>query len=130
MVKDHLFAFNTAEILLGMDRTSFEQHLAEFYTILQEHLQVTLEMLEVGIFSHSSLLNTRVVQLFIYLVTVLAREDVGVHLHALQTVNEQFQLCEWGTVILENCIIVQKCLNHGMHLLTQSVHVLPCSNRP
>jgi hypothetical protein len=26
----------------------------------------------------------------------LAREDVEVHLHALQTMNEQFQLYEWG----------------------------------
>jgi hypothetical protein len=30
------------------------------------------------------------------MVIVLAREDVEVHLHALQTVTEQFQLCEWG----------------------------------
>jgi hypothetical protein len=27
---------------------------------------------------------------------VLAKEDVKVHLHALQTLTEQFQLCEWG----------------------------------
>jgi hypothetical protein len=26
---------------------------------------------------------------------VLAREDVEVHLHALQTMNEEFYLCEW-----------------------------------
>jgi hypothetical protein len=29
-------------------------------------------------------------------VIVLAREDGEVHLHALQTVTEQFQLFEWG----------------------------------
>jgi hypothetical protein len=29
-------------------------------------------------------------------VIVLAREDAEVHLHALQTMTEQFQLCEWG----------------------------------
>jgi hypothetical protein len=29
-------------------------------------------------------------------VIVLAREDVEIHLHALQTMTEQFQLCEWG----------------------------------
>jgi hypothetical protein len=29
-------------------------------------------------------------------VTVLAREDVEVHLHALQAMTEEFQLCEWG----------------------------------
>jgi hypothetical protein len=39
------------------------------------------------------------------MVSVLVREDVEVHLHALQTVTEQFQLCEWGTVVLENCIV-------------------------
>jgi hypothetical protein len=27
---------------------------------------------------------------------MLVREDVEVHLHALQTMKEQFQLCEWG----------------------------------
>jgi hypothetical protein len=34
-----------------------------------------------------------VVQLYSDLVIVLAREDVEVHLHALQTMTEQFQLC-------------------------------------
>jgi hypothetical protein len=29
---------------------------------------------------------------------------------------------------LENCIVVRKCLYHGMHLITQEVHVLPCSH--
>jgi hypothetical protein len=38
-------------------------------------------------------------------VIVLAREDVEVHLHALQTMTEQFQLIEWGIVVLENCIV-------------------------
>jgi hypothetical protein len=35
---------------------------------------------------------------------MLAREDAE-GLHALQTMTEQFQPCEWSTVILENCII-------------------------
>jgi hypothetical protein len=39
---------------------------------------------------------------------MLVREDVGIHLHALQTTTEQFQLCEWGIVVLENCIVVLK----------------------
>jgi hypothetical protein len=30
------------------------------------------------------------------LVIVLAGEDVEVHFHALEIMNEQFQLCEWG----------------------------------
>jgi hypothetical protein len=29
-------------------------------------------------------------------VIVLAREDVEVHVHALKSMTEQFQLCEWG----------------------------------
>jgi hypothetical protein len=30
------------------------------------------------------------------MVIVLAREDVEVHLHAFQSMTEQFQLWEWG----------------------------------
>jgi hypothetical protein len=30
------------------------------------------------------------------MVILLARKDVEVHLHALQVMTEQFQLCEWG----------------------------------
>jgi hypothetical protein len=32
---------------------------------------------------------------------MLAREDAEVHLHALKTMTEQFQLCEWGYFRLE-----------------------------
>jgi hypothetical protein len=63
------------------------------------------------------------------LLIVLARKYVEVHLHALQTMTEQFQLYEWDIVVLEDCIVVQKrYLDCGMHLITQPVHVLPCSN--
>jgi hypothetical protein len=41
-------------------------------------------------------------------VIVLAREDDEDHLYTLQTMMEQFQQREWGTVVLENCIVVQK----------------------
>jgi hypothetical protein len=41
-------------------------------------------------------------------VIVLAREDVEVHLHALQTMTEQFKPCEWGIVALEDNVIVRK----------------------
>jgi hypothetical protein len=48
----NFFTFNTASILLGMDSYNFEQSLPEFYTnLLEEHPQVVLEMLEVGICS-------------------------------------------------------------------------------
>jgi hypothetical protein len=39
---------------------------------------------------------------------VLASENVEVQVQALQTMTEQFQLCVWGTVALEDCIVVQK----------------------
>jgi hypothetical protein len=42
------FAFSTAAVLLGMDLYKFWTVSAEFYTILEEHFQVALEMLEVG----------------------------------------------------------------------------------
>jgi hypothetical protein len=41
-------------------------------------------------------------------VIVLAREDVEVHLLALETMTEHFYLCEWGIVVLENCMVVGK----------------------
>jgi hypothetical protein len=47
--------------------------------------------------------------MFSHLVNVLAREGAEVHFHALPTMSEQFQLCEWGrTVVLENYNIVWK----------------------
>jgi hypothetical protein len=30
------------------------------------------------------------------MVIMLAKEDVEFHFHALETMTEQFQLCEWG----------------------------------
>jgi hypothetical protein len=39
---------------------------------------------------------------------VLAKEDAEVHLHALQTMIEQFQPYECGNAVLENCILVRK----------------------
>jgi hypothetical protein len=81
-------------------------------------------MSEVGICPSLYILKlTTVVQRCSNLVIVLAREDVEVHLHALQSTTEQFQLCEWGHCRLGNCIVVRK-----MHLITQNVHVFPCSN--
>jgi hypothetical protein len=76
-------------------RTSFEQSLEEFYTILLEkHLQVALDMLEVGICSSL----TREVQWRSNVVIMLAKEDAEVHLHSLQTTTEQFQDCRLGKV--------------------------------
>jgi hypothetical protein len=52
MVLHHLLPSVQPESLLGWILTRFDESLAEFYTILlEEHLQVALEMLEVGICS-------------------------------------------------------------------------------
>jgi hypothetical protein len=49
-----------------------------------------------------------VVQWYPNVVIVLAKEDVEVDLHAQRAMIVQFHLCEWGTVVLKNCIVVQK----------------------
>jgi hypothetical protein len=49
-----------------------------------------------------------VVQYCLNLVIVLAREDDKAHLHAVHTMTEELQLCEWGIVDLENCVVVWK----------------------
>jgi hypothetical protein len=47
MVLDNLLASIQPQSFLEWTRTSFEQSLAEFYTILpEEHLQIALEMLD------------------------------------------------------------------------------------
>jgi hypothetical protein len=51
MVLDRLLPSIESQSFLERTHTSFELSLVEFYTILQEHLQVALEMLEVGIYS-------------------------------------------------------------------------------
>jgi hypothetical protein len=52
MVLDQLLTSIQAQSFLEWTRTSFEQSVAEFYTILlEENLQVALEMLEVEICS-------------------------------------------------------------------------------
>jgi hypothetical protein len=52
MVFGHLLSSIQPQSFLELTCTSGEQSLVEFYTIfLEEHLQVALEMLEVGICS-------------------------------------------------------------------------------
>jgi hypothetical protein len=59
--------------------------------------------------------------------TVLAREGVEVHLHALQIKTEPFWLgAHERNVILQICIIVR--IQHRMHLVRQIVHVVTGSN--
>jgi hypothetical protein len=40
---------------------------------------------------------------------ILAREDAQVHLHALQTMTEQFQLCEWEALFFGNNVWIMGC---------------------
>jgi hypothetical protein len=90
MVLDHFFAFNTAAVLFRIDTYKFRTVTSEFYTILLK--EVALEMLKMGICSSlQSRELTRVVQWSSYLVILLAREDAEVHLHAIQTMTEEFQ---------------------------------------
>jgi hypothetical protein len=71
---------------------------------------------------------TRVVQWCSNLVIVFAREDAEVRLHAFQTLTKQFCV-NGGTVVLENCIVARNLrLYYGMHLVSQPVHILSCSN--
>jgi hypothetical protein len=92
MVLDHLLPSTKPPSFLEWTRTSFEQSLAEFDSILlEEHPQVALEILDVGICS--SLQSPKLTSVVI-LVIMLTWKDAEVHLHALQTVTEHFQLCE------------------------------------
>jgi hypothetical protein len=52
MVLNHLLPSIQLQSFLEWTRTSFEQSLEECYTtLLEEHVQVALDMLEEGIFS-------------------------------------------------------------------------------
>jgi hypothetical protein len=52
MVLDHLLPSIQLQTYLEWTHTSFEQSLTEYYTIfLDEYLQVTLEILKIGICS-------------------------------------------------------------------------------
>jgi hypothetical protein len=59
----------------------------------------------------------------------MAREDVEVHRYALHIMTKQFELCKWGHCRLEK---LHRCSemtsDHGMHLITQPLHILLCSN--
>ena len=47
-----------------------------------------------------------------------SQRNVEVHLHAPESKTEHFWLCVWGQIVLKNCIIVRKHLDHRMHLTT------------
>jgi hypothetical protein len=56
-------------------------------------------------------------------------EDAEVNLHALQTMTEQFQLCEWGHRRLGNLHNFSGIPSGSWDTpITQPVHVLPYSN--
>jgi hypothetical protein len=76
-------------------RTSFEESLAEFYIILfEEHLKSCFRDVESwDMFPNLVSKTGQSGSVMLNLVTGLAREDAEVHLHALQTITEHFQLC-------------------------------------
>jgi hypothetical protein len=71
---------------------------------------------------------TKIVQWCSNRVIALSREDVEVHLHTLQTMTKQFQLCEWGHCRLG--ILHRSEITCGSQDAPniQPVHVFPCSN--
>jgi hypothetical protein len=92
------FAFNTTAVLLGMDSDKFCTICSG---ILYHYSWRTSSSCFRDVGGGNLCLTlvsklTRVVQWCSNLVIVLAREDVEVHLHTLQTMTEQLQLCEWG----------------------------------
>jgi hypothetical protein len=64
-----------------------------------------------------------VVERFSNLVIVLAKEDVEVHLNALETMTEQFQLCEW-----EHCHLGK--LHRCLEITSRSWYVPDYPTRP
>jgi hypothetical protein len=48
---NHFLPSILPQSFLEWSRTSFKQSVAEFYTILEEHLQVASDMMEMGISS-------------------------------------------------------------------------------
>jgi hypothetical protein len=57
MVLDHLLPSVQSQSFSDWTHTSFEQSVAELYTILLEHFQVALQVLEVGICSSLKVQN-------------------------------------------------------------------------
>jgi hypothetical protein len=87
---------------LELTRISFEQSPVEqCITLPEEHLLIPREMMEGICFSHYCLKLTTVVRWSLSLLTVLAKEDVEVHLHASETKTEHFWLCVWLNCHLE-----------------------------
>jgi hypothetical protein len=87
-------------------------------------------MLEVGLCSSLYSQNlTRVVQWCSNLVIVLAREGAEVHLHALQSITEQFQLWEWGHCHLRkphHCLEIMSGSGDALQYPTCLAVIQPC----
>jgi hypothetical protein len=109
---------------LEWTHTSFEQSLAEFYTILlEEHLQVTLELLEVGICSSLLVSKTDYSGSMMFKSGDCAAQGRCQSSPSfLQTITEQFQLCERG-----HCQLGK--LHHCSEIMSGSWDA-PLYNRP
>jgi hypothetical protein len=92
MVLDHHLSSVQPQSFLKWIRASIERSIAKFYAVvLQEHVQVALEILEVLICSSTK--SPKIVHcgpLLSNVVVLLAKENAEVQLHALQTMTKQF----------------------------------------
>jgi hypothetical protein len=109
MVFDHLLPSVQPQSFLEWTHTSFEQSLAEFYTIpLEEHLQVALEILEVGKTDQSG-------SMMLKFGDSAGQGDIEVCLHALQTVTDSYScvmgaLLSWKTTLVFGNVWIMGCL--------------------
>jgi hypothetical protein len=78
-------------------------------------------------FSPHSIKLTTVVQWYLHLAIVLARDYDEVHLHDVQRLNTSCCVYGW-IVILKNCIACMRHMDHSMHLVNWNVHLVTGSN--
>jgi hypothetical protein len=78
-------------------------------------------------FSPHSIKLTTVVQWYLRLAIVLARDYDEVHLHAVQRLNTSGRVYGW-IVILKNCIAFMRHMEHSMHLVNWNLHLVTGSN--
>jgi hypothetical protein len=124
------FSLNTAAILLHMDPYKFWTVSSR---VLYNFSRTTSSSFFRDVGSGNLLLTlvsklTGLVHWCSNLVTVLAKEYDELHLLTLQTMTEQFQLCEWGHWYLRILHYCSKIMSGSWNAPTaQHVHILTCS---
>jgi hypothetical protein len=94
MVLDHLFSSFQPQSLEWTGK-SFEQPVAELYTILLEGTSSSC-FRDVGGGNLFLTLVSKTGSVMFRSGDCAGQEDAEVHLHVLEAVTEQFQLCKWG----------------------------------